>query len=415
MAHSCRMMVQVTRPAPVQSAPRPLPNNLGSIFADSPDCLDDLDIDSVVLQHRQQTAAAASATHRQQTPLPHAGPPRLTTPPAGAGSALNTSGSDSQAGRHVTPQKPEARQCSHGAVLAECYHREQHLKEINARLVDVLLELQEPGGLDPNRDRLEAEKKGLLADKKALEGARQANAPTRPQQHQCSTPSSSGESGMFGTAPEAASARAPQQSRFAPEPSFQRGPPDYGPGTAASGGPSGPDRYAGPAHADDGVRSWDRAPGSFAEPGHASNWDRGPENLARPLHAHNSMSNWDRGPERPAASLHAAASASNWDRGPIHSGYEDSAFTAAASDPTLRQGFGENVDEVFDCKQSDGNKDSRWQERFAWTDDLAIANEDFFGNASFRPNQLEAINATIKGNDCFVLMPTGGGMVPYLM
>jgi len=44
-----------------------------------------------------------------------------------------------------------------------------------------------------------------------------------------------------------------------------------------------------------------------------------------------------------------------------------------------------------------------------WSKDLFLAFKDRFRLTSFRHNQLEAINATLGGEDAFVLMPTGGG------
>ncbi|KAF0697419.1 Aste57867_11899 [Aphanomyces stellatus] len=42
-------------------------------------------------------------------------------------------------------------------------------------------------------------------------------------------------------------------------------------------------------------------------------------------------------------------------------------------------------------------------------DQISRANRLIFGNNSFRTNQRDAIQTTLERNDCFVLMPTGGG------
>lgn len=52
---------------------------------------------------------------------------------------------------------------------------------------------------------------------------------------------------------------------------------------------------------------------------------------------------------------------------------------------------------------------SRYSQEFSWTSKVRRAARDLWNISTFRPNQLEVINAVMLKRDVFVIMPTGGG------
>jgi bloom syndrome protein len=91
--------------------------------------------------------------------------------------------------------------------------------------------------------------------------------------------------------------------------------------------------------------------------------------------------------------------------------FEQPLFSSAPAPPLPSQpvfgGFSANTPREITRARASAGPASVWSH--PWSKEVKAAMRDIFHLQGFRHNQLEAIDATLSGEDAFVLMPTGGG------
>ncbi len=90
-------------------------------------------------------------------------------------------------------------------------------------------------------------------------------------------------------------------------------------------------------------------------------------------------------------------------RSTVVSNYEHRSVFAETSGNVLRSDLQKSRSQLPQVPTQSSHMQHRWSR------DVKIAMKERFQLRGFRPNQLEAINATLGAKDTFVLMPTGGG------
>ncbi|ETN64392.1 ATP-dependent DNA helicase hus2 [Anopheles darlingi] len=83
--------------------------------------------------------------------------------------------------------------------------------------------------------------------------------------------------------------------------------------------------------------------------------------------------------------------------------------TGTGNDPISVPATGTEIGRFHEGVRNDGITGEFDGMGYPHSSRLQMVFKETFGLRTFRPNQLQVINATLLGRDCFVLMPTGGG------